>query len=235
MMKSRTHIAASFIAAVAVLLSSCNSSGVLSESKMVDVYVDMFIADQWLRENTSLRRVADTTLFFDPIFEKHGTDFEQFNKSLNYYSYHSEDLSNISSAVRDRLELMREQAREDYDIYAEITRINRENKVPYEKKDFSDDSVRWAASSAFWPPADTLAVTDTLAVADSLAAADSLVLSDSLAVVPNGLLLKDSSLPKDSLLKNGMMVTDGVAVEKLTLDRSDRIRMEKLKERIKNQ
>ena len=70
---------------VLVLPLSCARKGrVLSERKMASLYVDMFLADQWLRNNTELRKTADTTDFFAPVFKKHHCSFEDYDASLRY-------------------------------------------------------------------------------------------------------------------------------------------------------
>ena len=90
----------SFVLAV----TSCSKGGrVLSEHKMELLYADMFLADQWLRDHPQYRSTADTTLFFDPIFEKHNITFEDYDASLKYYVSNPELLAEITQKASARL------------------------------------------------------------------------------------------------------------------------------------
>ena len=54
---------------IVFVLSACTGRGkILSENKMAHLYADFFLADQWLRDNSSLKPTADTTDFFAPVF-----------------------------------------------------------------------------------------------------------------------------------------------------------------------
>ena len=66
----------------AALLTGCGRPKVIPEDELVSLYVDMFIADQWLRDHPDEKKVADTTLFFDPLFREHGYTFEDYADSL---------------------------------------------------------------------------------------------------------------------------------------------------------
>lgn len=68
---------------------------------MVDLYVDMFISDAWLKDNKDAKARADTTLFFDPIFRRHGYTFDDYERSIQFYSGDMETFSKIlDSAAR---------------------------------------------------------------------------------------------------------------------------------------
>ena len=68
---------------IAFSICSCSRSKVLSEKKMEDLYVDMFIADQWLRDHGDCRDKADSSLYYDVVFKKHHCTFEDYDASLN--------------------------------------------------------------------------------------------------------------------------------------------------------
>ena len=70
---------------IAFSICSCSRSKVLSEKKMEDLYVDMFIADQWLRDHGDCRDKADSSLYYDVVFKKHHCTFEDYDASLKYY------------------------------------------------------------------------------------------------------------------------------------------------------
>lgn len=160
-----------------LLLPGCGRRGrVIPAGKLAEIYVDMFLADQWVSDNYSTRRVADTCDFYGPIFKAHGYTFKDYDRSVNHYLQNPEGYSHLLEKSVDILEkriksLKDEQERREK--VAELERYLRENLLP--RLDFEKDD------SLLWRP-DTLAV-DSLAVADSLAAAmDSLAVSaDTLA------------------------------------------------------
>jgi hypothetical protein len=75
-------IAAAF---VAVALSCAKSPEIIPKRQMEKIYRDMFLADQWLVDSGERRRMADTTLFYEPIFEKYGYTSDDYRQSVNYY------------------------------------------------------------------------------------------------------------------------------------------------------
>ena len=65
---------------------SCSDGGkVILRKKMVSIYADMFVADQWLNQNYKAERVADTSFVYEAIFEKYGYDSEDYRASVDYY------------------------------------------------------------------------------------------------------------------------------------------------------
>lgn len=65
---------------------SCTDGGkVIPKKKMVRIYADMFVADQWLNQNYKAERVADTSFVYEAIFEKYGYDSEDYRASVDYY------------------------------------------------------------------------------------------------------------------------------------------------------
>lgn len=68
------------------LTFSCSGGGkVIPKKKMVRIYADMFVADQWLNQNYKAERVADTSFVYEAIFEKYGYDSEDYRASVDYY------------------------------------------------------------------------------------------------------------------------------------------------------
>ena len=174
----------SFVLAV----TSCSKGGrVLSEHKMELLYADMFLADQWLRDHPQYRSVADTTLFFDPIFEKHNITFEDYDASLKYYVSNPEVLAEITQKASARLQKMADRINKEVERLAEIDRTNKANRVKHEFVDFESLEPR----SDFYPFPDSSAVnSDSLSVRlDSLSVSlDSLsVRLDSLSAGPDSL------------------------------------------------
>lgn len=170
-----------------LLLPGCGRRGrVIPAGKLAEIYVDMFLADQWVSDNYSTRRAADTCDFYGPIFKAHGYTFKDYDRSVNHYLQNPEGYSRLLEKSADILEkriksLKDEQTRREK--VEELERYLRENLLP--RLDFEkDDSLLWRPDSLVVDSlaVDSLAV-DSLAVADSLAAAmDSLAVSaDTLA------------------------------------------------------
>ena len=179
----------------ALAFSSCSKGGrVLSEHKMEMLYTDMFLADQWLRDHPKYRAMADTTLFFDPIFEKHNITFEDYDASLKYYVSKPELLAEITQKASARLSKMADIMSKEVERLAEIDRTNKANRISHEFVDFESLEPR----SEYFSFTDSVSVhSDSLSLAlDSLAfAPDSLAYArDSLAIAPDSLAAKEVSL-----------------------------------------
>ena len=69
-----------------VCLSACQRKDkIIPRSTMVDIYADLFIADQWLKSQHEDFIAADTLRFYEPIFRKYGYTTLDFRNSANYY------------------------------------------------------------------------------------------------------------------------------------------------------
>ena len=147
---------------------------VLKPKKMSEIYADLFIADSWLRDNQDKRRKADTTLFLDPIFEDHKVDYKDFYVSLEYYTAHPEEYSDILTGaidiIQERYEVISALS-EQYNLAEEVRK-----KLPkYHIINFGADSMKALGDRAFWHP-------DSLSVVDSIPQLDTLVRKDTLAL-----------------------------------------------------
>ena len=193
-MPKRGTTVALMLLSFALAFSSCSKGGrVLSEHKMEMLYTDMFLADQWLRDHPKYRAMADTTLFFDPIFEKHNITFEDYDASLKYYVSKPELLAEITQKASARLSKMADIMSKEVERLAEIDRTNKANRISHEFVDFESLEPR----SEYFSFTDSVSVhSDSLALAlGSLAfAQDSLAYTrDSLAFAPDPLAAKEVS------------------------------------------
>ena len=158
-----------------LLLPGCGRRGrVIPAGKLAEIYVDMFLADQWVSDNYSSRRVADTSDFYGPIFKAHGYTFKDYDRSVNHYLHNPEGYSHLLDKSVEILEkriksLKDEQARREK--VEELERYLRDNLLP--RVDFEkDDTLLWRPDSL---RVDSLAVDSLAVAADSLLAdADSL-------------------------------------------------------------
>ena len=72
--------------AVAFCLFACGRGGrVIPPKVMANLYVRMILTDQWIRDNYSLSKVADTTLVYDPILEEAGYNIIKGKVPVRYF------------------------------------------------------------------------------------------------------------------------------------------------------
>ncbi len=74
------------VVVIAVVLVGCaREARVIPVRKMERIYREMFLADQWLADNPERRVAADTTWFYEPLFEKYGFTLKDYQKSVDHY------------------------------------------------------------------------------------------------------------------------------------------------------
>jgi hypothetical protein len=188
------------LACIAALAASCGPR-VIPRGKLSDIYVEMFLTDQWLRENPSINRTADTLLVYEPIFERFGYSTDDYLRSQEYYLRDPDRYAKLMRGVTRKLEkelkiIKKQIEKEEYiaglhlgrmsvadtllarfrRTYAGRPRVIVDSLFQFSLTDYSSDTVYDGPRMIVW--SDTL-LRDTLAV-DSLSVADSLQL-DSLA------------------------------------------------------
>ncbi len=96
MKNTRQHILV-VLAAVMIFFSSCSRDGakVIPRNTLAEIYAEMLVTDQWVTTNTGIRRVADTSLVYEPILNKYGYDSEDYRKSIDKYMNDPERFSRI--------------------------------------------------------------------------------------------------------------------------------------------
>lgn len=99
----------------ALLLSSCGRGRVIPPGAFAAVYADMFLADQWIRENPGERSRADTTYFYGAVLKRHGYRVRDYDRSVRHYldnpAAYSKILEHSSEILKKRantLELKRD-------------------------------------------------------------------------------------------------------------------------------
>ena len=93
---------------------------------MSQIYAEMLVVDQWLLENSKYRTQADTSLVYEPIFQKYGYTTEDYRASLEYYMNDPERYSRI---LRETVEILGEQIDELKELKAIEDRLKA--IVPY--------------------------------------------------------------------------------------------------------
>ena len=90
--------------ATALLLASCGrKKAVIPRDELAEIYAEMFVLDQWINDNGSLRRKADTTMVYAPVLEKYGYDYDDYLNSLGYYM---KDPARYSKILRTTSEIL---------------------------------------------------------------------------------------------------------------------------------
>ncbi len=85
-MRKRVVTAVLIAAAVISLLAGCRREGrLIPRKQLAYIYSDMLVADQWLSDHRTFRRQADTTLFYEPIFEYYGYTTADYVYSVRHY------------------------------------------------------------------------------------------------------------------------------------------------------
>lgn len=170
-------------------LVSCRRDGrVIPASTLSDIYADMFMADQWVAQNSRARRTADTSDFYGPIFDKYGYTVEDYDASVRHYLQKPDKYAKILKGAGAKLSKQEKRLQAYEDAASKVVRFSPyvPTKFRYDTLRFRDDTLGlWPNDSSFVVPSDSVAVVDSLAVADSVAV-------DSLAVV-----VKDTIINKE--------------------------------------
>jgi len=90
---------------VLVTAMSCNRSArIIPNKTMQKIYFEMFLADQWLYDQPGASVKADTTLFYEPIFEKYGYHHADYLATVDHLledpSRYTLLLSKVSTALQ---------------------------------------------------------------------------------------------------------------------------------------
>ena len=63
----------------------------------------MLVMDQWAQSESHLRATADTSLIYEPIFDKYGYDIKDYTRSVEYYMQDPERFSRI---LRESIDIL---------------------------------------------------------------------------------------------------------------------------------
>lgn len=92
---------------------------------MAKIYAEMLVMDQWAVSDSRLRQKADTSLIYEPIFEKYGYDGEDYRASVEYYMNDPERFSRILRESADILDARIEELKNLKQELMEQEKINR--------------------------------------------------------------------------------------------------------------
>ena len=85
------------LVAILLLAASCGEKKdeVIPRGKLAEIYAEMLVLDQWIVAKPANRRVADTSLVYEPIFEKYGYTSADYRRSVDEYMNDPERYSRI--------------------------------------------------------------------------------------------------------------------------------------------
>jgi hypothetical protein len=91
---------------VLVLLATvaCQRTRIIPKDTLADIYMDMFLADQMVREENIPHAQMDTTLLYEAVFRKYGYDTDDYLNSVRYYLKDPERFAKVFESVAKRLE-----------------------------------------------------------------------------------------------------------------------------------
>lgn len=115
------YIFAAFLSVLLLFSCGFREAKVISRKDMAQIYAEMLLTDQWIVTNPSMRRVADTSLVYEPILNRYGYTKEDYILSVNKYMDDPERYSRILrttgeildeklSALNDRKEKLEKEA-----------------------------------------------------------------------------------------------------------------------------
>lgn len=224
-------------AVVLTALVSCSDRGrVIPASKLTDIYVDMFLSDQWLSSHYSSRKTADTTLFYEPIFRKYGYTVKDYDASVKHYIEKPDEYAKILKTASIRLDNKAKYLRKVDDYYSRKKEVSHYVEKPFNLETLmpEDTMMTWHFSDSLFL-ADTLGVADSLAVTDSLAAVDTLAVTDSLAAGVDSLKVDSLAVKVDSAVvapkPEPVVVTKEPLARHKVLRTKDSIRVKKIRTR----
>ena len=95
-----------FLHIVLVLLTAaaCQGPRVIPKDTLTDIYTDMFLADQMVRDENVPRARMDTLLLYESVFQKYGYDTDDYLHSVRHYLKDPERFGKVFENVAKRLE-----------------------------------------------------------------------------------------------------------------------------------
>ena len=87
------------------MAAACKGPRVIPKDTLTDIYVDMFLVDQMVRDENIPQVRMDTLLVYEPIFEKYGYDTDDYLYTVRKSLRDPERFSKVFEEVAKRLEV----------------------------------------------------------------------------------------------------------------------------------
>jgi len=143
-MKSSLSILSAAVLSACLALSGCvGHKAVIPPKVLSDIYFDMLVTDQWISDHNDLGPRADTTLIYEPVFNRYGYTTADYDNSVIYYLQYPDKFKEIVQATADRFQSERSRLE---GLQSQIRKVEEKNSIytHYRYKDFGQDSVKWA-------------------------------------------------------------------------------------------
>lgn len=205
--------------AVGLSLASCGKKErVIPKEKMAEIYAEMYVLDQWLDDNRSLRREADTSLVYAPVLDKYGYTYDDYLNSVDVYmkdpTRYSRILRRTSEILGSRLTELKAEKKAQEDALKESRRLDSlRNLIHLNVDSLMNSMVRTAPSDSLVTAFDSLGFVDFRFVqtSDTTYEGPAMVIRiDSLAVTSDSLTVLTDTLPEK---KNPHAEVDGTKSE----------------------
>lgn len=191
--------------AVGLSLASCGKKErVIPREKMAEIYAEMYVLDQWLDDNRSLRREADTSLVYAPVLDKYGYTYDDYLNSVDVYmkdpTRYSRILRRTSEILGSRLTELKAEKKAQEDAMKESRRLDSlRNLIHLNVDSLMNSMVRTAPSDSLVTAFDSLGFVDFRFVQTSDTTYDGpamVIRIDSLAVAADSLTVMTDTLPE---------------------------------------
>lgn len=191
--------------AVGLSLASCGKKErVIPKEKMAEIYAEMYVLDQWLDDNRSLRREADTSLVYAPVLDKYGYTYDDYLNSVDVYmkdpTRYSRILRRTSEILGSRLTELKAEKKAQEDALKESRRLDSlRNLIHLNVDSLMNSMVRTAPSDSLVTAFDSLGFVDFRFVQTSDTTYDGpamVIRIDSLAVATDSLTVLTDTLPE---------------------------------------
>ena len=206
--------------AVGLSLASCGKKErVIPKEKMAEIYAEMYVLDQWLDDNRSLRREADTSLVYAPVLDKYGYTYDDYLNSVDVYmkdpTRYSRILRRTSEILGSRLTELKAEKKAQEDALKESRRLDSlRNLIHLNVDSLMNSMVRTAPSDSLVTAFDSLGFVDFRFVQTSDTTYDGpamVIRIDSLAVAADSLTVLTDTLPEKKNPQNAAI--DGTKSE----------------------
>ena len=92
------------IVLVLVAVAACQGPRIIPKGTLTDIYVEMFLADQQVREQNIPRTQMDSLLVYEAVFNKYGYNTDDYLNSVRHYLKDPERFAKVFEEVNKRLE-----------------------------------------------------------------------------------------------------------------------------------
>lgn len=103
-MKKISIISAIIIIVISLFSCSCSKDNIIPKKELEDIYYELYTTDSYIKYTLHTQNLKDSTLVYEPIFNKYGYTSEDYINSYEYYLKKPHDFVKIFKAVKKRLE-----------------------------------------------------------------------------------------------------------------------------------